>query len=105
MPGANHTIPIDGLTKGHKHTHITECIPWGDTVTFPFHIQANFVYIQTPPYPPAFWPPIPMGQFDPDDVVGPRTAKDVTATVTIVYTDTGTGVSNTITLQVKQSCP
>ena len=101
---ANHPIPIIVLPKGRTPKVIEICVPWGDTITIPFDIQADLIYIQTPPFPPAFWPHIPMGHFYPGDVIGFRTAQHVTATVTIVYTDTVTGVSNTIKIHVQQKC-
>jgi hypothetical protein len=102
---ANHPIPIDALAKGITPKPKDFCIPWGDTITLPFSIEADLVYIQPPPFPPAFLPPIPTGHFYPGDVIGPRTAQPVIATVKMGYTDTATGVSNTITIHVKQNCP
>ncbi len=101
---ANHPIPIDSLATKGQAPGPTFCIPWGDTITIgPFSIEAVLVYI--PSFPPAFWPPIPMGHFSPGDFIGPRTAQQVNATVKLHYTNTATGVSKTITIEVQQKCP
>jgi hypothetical protein len=83
------------------------CVPWGDTITLPFGIEADIVYMQDPPFPPAFSPAIPQGHFYPGDQIGYRTAQKVDATVTIVYmayTDPTICVSNTIIIQVRKKC-
>jgi hypothetical protein len=103
---ANHPIPIDPLVKGNPPHPISLCVPWGDTITIgPFSHETVLVYVQPPPFPPAFLLPIPTGLFYPGDVIGFRTAQPVIATVKMGYTDTSTGVSNTITIQVKAKCP
>jgi hypothetical protein len=105
---ANHPIQIDALAKGQIVKPITLCVPWGDTITIPFNIEAVLDYIQPPPFPPAFLLPIPTGLFRPGDVIGYRTAQKQavpTVTVKMGYTNTATGVSNTITISVQQNCP
>jgi hypothetical protein len=102
---ANHPIPIDSIAKDIIPHPISLCVPWGDTITVTFNIEADLVYvIQMPSSPPAFLPPIPTGHFHKGDVISARTAQKVAATTCVGYTDTKTGVSNTITIYVKQNC-
>jgi hypothetical protein len=109
MSGANHQIPIDSLAKEQTPRPKYQCCPWGDTITIgPFSVEADLFYIEMPPFPPAFLPPIPTGHFYPGDLIGYRTAQQQSTPVVIVkmgYTDTATGVSNTIIIEVQQKCP
>jgi hypothetical protein len=96
---ANHPIPIDGGgTPQPSEPTIT--VPWGDTITVEFKVEARLIHMQTPLLPAAFEPPIPMGHFYSGDLVGERTAQRVAATVKFIYMIEGSATVRTINVKV-----
>ena len=93
-----HPIPVPS-----RPIHSSYCVPYGDAILILFEQEVTYTCTQTPSSPSAFSPQLPFGTFFAGDFIGPFTAGNFNATVTINYKIGGSPGS--VTINVKATCP